>query len=307
MEKINLESDIQQLIFDFPWLLDINYERIYELENQGFEHKIDDSRIDLLLRHRISGRPVIVEFKFGGFYRENIGQILEYRTRVILELKNDYSGIEDIFKEKLLAPILCLGVEECSDQARVACNLNGIEVYEYKNQANELNKSQRSYFSDLEASINEYKYLSYTRYEIVDEFYSQLNKALTRAGIIEEADWKQYKPSPGEYWYSYQHMFINKWLFSSQDISVGLYENISHKNKPRFVLGFFSDNECNLIMFLDDWNREHPDKEIKHESIIKINDERYAELFLTANSDDNAIEEYIGLLRMYMNIAFKKH
>ena len=306
MEDIKLESDVQALIFDFPWLLDINYERIYEMDKQGWEHEIDDTRIDLLLRHKLNGRPVIVEFKRGGFYRENIGQILEYRTRVLLELKNNYSSIEDIFQERLLTPILCLVVKECSDQARVACNLNGIEVYEYKNMAKELNKTNRNYFSDLDARINEYKYLSYTRAELVDEFYKKLSVELTKKELYDKVDWKPYKPSPGEYWYSYQHMFINKWLFSSQEISVGIYENISSKNDSRFVLGFFSDSENLLSVFLDNWNAAYQEYSINKDKVIVLDNERYAEIFLIAKEDSEAIKEYLELLEKYIIIEYKE-
>lgn len=43
-----------------------------------------NKRADLIIRDRVSGRPIIVEFKAVPFYRESIGQILEYKARVIV-------------------------------------------------------------------------------------------------------------------------------------------------------------------------------------------------------------------------------
>lgn len=130
---INLsEKEVQALIADYPWLLNLDYERVPQLKNKGMEYVLSDSkRADLILRDRKTERPVIVEFKAVPFYRENIGQILEYRARVVNEYTNEDSLLKEIFGEKLFAPILILVVPECTTEARLACNMSNIEIYEY--------------------------------------------------------------------------------------------------------------------------------------------------------------------------------
>jgi len=132
-EVISLsEKQVQNLIADYPWLLNLDYEVVPGLKNKGMEYQLTEGkRADLILRDRKSGRPVIIEFKAVPFYRENIGQILEYKARVISEYSSDNSILGDLFGEKLFAPIMILVVPECTAEARLACNLSSVEVYEY--------------------------------------------------------------------------------------------------------------------------------------------------------------------------------
>ena len=88
------EKAIQKLIADFPWLINLNYENVPRLKNKGIEVMLEGKmRVDLLLRERITNRPVIVEFKAVPFLRDNIGQILEYRARIISEIQNENSKL----------------------------------------------------------------------------------------------------------------------------------------------------------------------------------------------------------------------
>lgn len=128
-----MESQVQELIADYPWLLNIDYEVVPEFKNKGMEYRLSGGkRADIILRDRISGRPVIVEFKKVDFYRENIGQILEYKARVISESTNQKSLLKDIFEDKIFSPILILVVQNCDAESRLICNLSGIEIYEYE-------------------------------------------------------------------------------------------------------------------------------------------------------------------------------
>src|ERR1700690_4292241 len=101
------EDQLRNFIADYPWLLNLNYEAVPELKRCGKEFQIgEQKRIDLILRDRVSGSPVVVEFKFGDFYRENVGQILEYRARLATSFTKENSIIYDVFKEKVLVPKL---------------------------------------------------------------------------------------------------------------------------------------------------------------------------------------------------------
>lgn len=137
---IESEEDIQQLIFDYPWLLDINFERLASSAiTDGWEVQLrTGSRLDILFRDRMDGSPVIVEFKKGEFYRENIGQLIDYRASVLREIYDPQSTLSGVFGNRLFQPILCLVVKKCDDFARSACALAGIRVFEYQNNLEEL-------------------------------------------------------------------------------------------------------------------------------------------------------------------------
>src|ERR1017187_2761532 len=131
---MNDEQELQDFIADNPWLLNPNYERVPELADVDLEYQAgDQTRIDLILRDRVSRSPVVVEFKFTPFYRENVGQILEYRARVATSFNKQNSRLHSIFKDYILAPKLALVVKECDNFTRVACNMAGIAIYEYRN------------------------------------------------------------------------------------------------------------------------------------------------------------------------------
>ena len=101
------------------------------------------------MKDRITNRPVIVEFKFTPFYRENIGQILEYKARIVSILNNEESDLFKIFGSYVFVPILVLIVKECDDFSRVACNMSGIEVYEFKNFSNTINNPEDLEYPDV--------------------------------------------------------------------------------------------------------------------------------------------------------------
>ena len=128
------EYELQTFIAENPWLLNINFETVPELPNNGIEFQIgEQNRIDLVLRDKVNHNPIIVEFKFSPFYRENIGQILEYRARVVNSFQKDNSVLFEIFKDFTQCPRLVLVVKECDSFFRVACNMSGIELFEYRN------------------------------------------------------------------------------------------------------------------------------------------------------------------------------
>src|SRR6266404_6131275 len=124
---MNNEQELQNFIAENPWLLNPNYERVPELTNVDLEYQAgDQTRIDLILRDRVSRSPVVVEFKFTPFFRENVGQILEYKARVAMSFNKENSLIYSIFKEYILAPKLALVVKQCDAFTRVACSMAGI-------------------------------------------------------------------------------------------------------------------------------------------------------------------------------------
>ena len=259
-EVLNLtEKQVQEFIADYPWLLNFDYERVPGLKNKGMEYTMSDSkRADLILRDRKSGRPVIVEFKKINFYRENIGQILEYKARIVSEITNADSVLKDIFDDKILVPILVLVVPNCTAEARLACNLSDIDIYEYNKTIPEIIIPEKR--KTLDEFIEHYKNddipFNDDRDEYIKEIYSQIKELMKEENCVEA--WKDYRSPSGEYFTILNHFFINKWFFSDNQVSIGIYEdifsdcnniNIEYYSLNREVLNSFvaKYKELNLV------------------------------------------------------------
>ena len=257
---INLsEKEVQVLIADYPWLLNLDYERVPQLKNKGMEYVLSDSkRADLILRDRKTERPVIVEFKAVPFYRENIGQILEYRARVVNEYINEDSLLKEIFGEKLFAPILILVVPECTAEARLACNMSNIEIYEYNKIVPEIIVPEKR--RTLDEFIATYKNddipLNIDRHEHVENIYEKIREVMEEEDVM--YGWKRNTKNKSLYLESLNNVFINKCLFCNENIALGIYEDI------------FDESSCVKIEYYSD----------EFEALKKFA-EKYRELNLT--------------------------
>lgn len=258
-QLLNLsEKKVQCLIADYPWLLNLDYEVVPELRNKGMEYQLTESkRCDLILRDRNSGRPVIIEFKSIPFYRENIGQILEYKARIIQEYTNDNSILKNVFEDKMFVPIMVLVVPSCTSESRLACNLSSIEVYEYNNKsvAEILIPEKQKTLDEL---INVFKGdnfpFSADRADTVDGVYNQIYELLLDENLA--YGWKKYKPASGEYFVNLNHLFINKEIFKDYDVSIGIVENIfSDSNYNEMVIEYYSNNIDSLNKFIAEYRR----------------------------------------------------
>ena len=300
------EKEVQCLIADYPWLLNLDYEIIPELKNKGMEYQLtENKRADLILKDRKSGRPVIVEFKAVPFYRENIGQILEYRARILNEYSSDNSQLKEIFKEQMFSPILLLVVPTCSAEARLACNLSGIEIYEYSKTVPEIIVPERR--KTLDEFVSEMKKydLPFTaeRCEHIDEIYEQIHAVLTEENL--SFGWKNYRNPTGEYFVSLNHLFINKNIFSDWDISIGICENV-FDSLDQIVVEFYS----NSFDLLNDFREEYikskfepkNDKEIDKSTYDGCCWSFYIDKKKFINDVENSIKPYI---HNYMTIMSK--
>lgn len=253
-DVINLsEKQVQQLVADYPWLLNIDYEIVSGLKNKGMEYILSDNkRADLILRDRISCRPIIVEFKAVPFYRENIGQILEYKARIIRESTNEYSVLKDIFGDKIYSPIMVLIVPNCSAEARLACNLSGIEIYEYNRIIQELlvPEKKRS-LEEFKKTFNKDEIpFDMNRDDLVGMVYDDIREVLSKENLLD--GWIGYKKPSGEYFPTLNHLFVNKWSFSNAPISIGICEYIFDEEYLNFVaVEYFSTNEKILLKFIE--------------------------------------------------------
>jgi hypothetical protein len=262
------EKEVETFIADYPWLLNFDYEKVPQLKNKGMEYILSDSkRADLILRDRNSGQPIIVEFKAIPFYRENIGQILEYRARVINEYTSDDSILKEIFEDKLFAPKLVLVVPECTAEARLACNLSNIDIYEYYKTIPEIivPENRKTLDEFIESYKNEDIPLSDSRPEWVDEIYAKIREVMEEENAL--YGWKNYNDNKSEYFVPLNHLFVNKCLFNKEEVMIGIYEDI------------FSDSNDIKIEYYS--NEEQPLKDFV---------QKYKELNIEPN-DDKIIDE----------------
>lgn len=239
MNKIETEKDLQVFIAKNPWLININYEIVPELNNGGMEYiTSNQKRIDLVLRDRIIGNPVIVEFKFTPFYRENIGQILEYRARIVTEINNNDNTLFSIFGKYLSIPKLILIVKECDDFTRISCNMSGIEIIEFLNFSEKLNMPGN--IETIEQFTLSYKNsilpISFNRGDEIDKsVYSKIKDILNKYGYNNE--WIEPRSSTGYFHPKFNSMFINRWIFLNEPISIGIYEDIVDTKKV--IISFY--------------------------------------------------------------------
>jgi len=194
------EKEVQKLISDYPWLLHIDYESVTEFKDKGIEYLLSDNkRADLILRDRTSGRPIIIEFKAVPFYRENIGQILEYKARVISEATNENSLLREVFGDRTLSPIMVLVVPTCNAEARLACNLSGVEIYEYEKSVPEIIlPEKRLTLDEFKKRFNKNEIpFDAERHEKVERIYKDMQSVLLEESITD--GWVSYRNPPGEY------------------------------------------------------------------------------------------------------------
>ncbi len=259
------EKEVQCLIAEYPWLLNLDYEIIPELKNKGMEYQLSESkRADLILKDRKTGRPVIIEFKSVPFYRENIGQILEYRARILKEYSSDSSILKSIFEEKMFAPILLLVVPECSSEARLACNLSGIEIYEYNKTVPEIMiPEKRKSLDEFVQSIEQKEFpFNEERSDYVDSVYGDIQEFLSEKDYLN--GWKNYKKPPGEYFFNLNHLFINKWIFTDKEISIGIFEDV-FKDTTKITIEYSSTTPSLLEKFVSEYQNLNMRPENNHE------------------------------------------
>lgn len=260
---MNNEQELQYFIAENPWLLNLNYENVPDITNKGIEYQIgNQQRIDLILRDKINKYPIIIEFKHTPFYRENIGQIIEYKARVINSIKLENSELYTVFGDYILCPKLILVVKECDSFFRVACNLSGIDIYEYKNISHQfLDPAKVVQIKNFTESYKTEK-LPLTLFrgdELEKIIYLPIKKVLDEYSV--PYAWTEPRGSTGFYYSQYNYLLINRWLFKSEIVSIGLYEDIFNKND--ICISYYSNDKKYLKLFLENYNGKQTDNNYK--------------------------------------------
>lgn len=222
------EYDLQNFIAENPWLLSPNYEAVPQLPRGGLEYQAgSQKRIDLILRDKTQGTPVVIEFKATPFYRENIGQILEYKARIALIFNKEENTLFRVFHDFVLTPQLVLVVKECDSFSRIACNLSGIQVFEYKDFSRIFGDPDKiKGIADFtNALLGDRFPLSIDRHEqLALNIYQPIKDILRAYGLQDE--WKEPQSSNAYFQPQYANMFINRWMLRDREVSIGLTEDI---------------------------------------------------------------------------------
>ncbi len=132
-----LEKDIEDIVYNSPWLLDERYviPKIKGNSNEyGRQIKVgkhgQKRYIDLLFKDTRDNRPVILELKKGKLVRENIAQILEYRALVISMDDEHKIEWQNEFGQNYYCPKLILIGTTVSEEVRISANLAGVDIRE---------------------------------------------------------------------------------------------------------------------------------------------------------------------------------
>ena len=286
------EKDIHTFIAQYPWLLNVNYQNIPELKDVSEieVHVAGGKRIDLVLKDVITGFPVIVEFKRGDLNRDDIGQILEYRARILNYLNNEDSLLFKIFGNKLSAPKMVLVVKRSDEYGIIACNLQNIELYQYGNIEEKIISGDVPFRKTVEDFSNTLKHAAPTinreRSNFLETNVLSVLKELFKEKNIENK-WPYYNNyNLGEFW-PFRKCFLNNWFFSDQEISLGLYEDIL----------FYNDLAVCFSYFL-------PNSEIAEKLETKIKTEKEEDKFTTDKYPDDESTKYFLDIRYEPNYFY---
>jgi hypothetical protein len=247
METVNKECDIQEFICDHPWLLNLNYQNVPELKEIDKEmelHIEGNKRTDLILKDNL-GYPVLVEFKKEALTRATIGQILEYKARIITSLNKEDKILYNIFGNKILSPKMVIVVKESDDYGKIACHLQNIDLFEYGNIESKIftdigfRKSADAFSETLKKLT---PHLNLERYLFLENNVISVIKDIFKENGIEHelCSYKSYDSYAfGDCW-DYKSLFLNKFILQYKEIDIGIYEDIFQKENMPVCISYSS-------------------------------------------------------------------
>lgn len=181
------ESQIEDIIYNSPWLLDDNY-IIPEIKGAKgqFGRQVNPLKkggkfIDLLFKDITDERPVIIELKKGCLTRESIGQILEYKSLLMtLEESTKEAWVKE-FGRNYYCPKLILIGNTINEGIRIAANLAGVEVRTFDM---ELSSLDLSTFKEIEKRQQEWNLFRKSGKRAIHERERWINDLLDRINKI---------------------------------------------------------------------------------------------------------------------------
>lgn len=185
-----LEHEIEEIIYNSPWLLDENYVIAEIPGSRGQDgrqvHPNNGERksIDLLLKDTRDKRPVVVELKKGALTRESIGQILEYKS-LLLGLEEEERELWiDQFGKNYYCPKLILIGTEIEESIKIAANLAGIDIKLFTVDFSEIGLTTFKSIIDLQKEWNRFrnsgKRAVHEREEWINDLLDRINEFLDK-------------------------------------------------------------------------------------------------------------------------------
>jgi hypothetical protein len=302
MKNAKNEKDIQNFIAGNPWLLNINYQNIPELNKNGLEYYIEgNKRTDLILINNVTNCPVVVEFKYWDLKREDVGQILEYKARIFISFNDENEDLFKIFGNKLFAPKLVLVVRSSDDYGRIACSLQNIELFEFGNMeqkiiedlpfiksVQEFSKSLQEHSPPITEDRNEY--LQNNVYEIIKNIFEKYELS---------EKWHNYRNANFGEWFNYKNIFLNRNLLPDEEVNIGIYEDILKDKDMSVCIAYYTwkDGEKEI--------REMKKKLEKLEKLLRTDANLTKNIVKDVTVDDDEQFEYWLIQKYNYKIFFK--
>ncbi len=250
------ETQIEDIIYTSPWLLNDNY-IIPEIKGARgqFGRQVNPVEkggkfIDLLFKDITDERPVIIELKKGCLTRESIGQILEYRSLLmILDEEAKEAWIKE-FGRNYYCPKLILIGSVINDTIKIAANLAGVEVRTFDTEFTSIGLST---FEEIEKRQKEWnnfrnsgKRALHEREEWINDLLDRINEILEDFPEITTITEVPYPKKSKVFIEEMGSPFINIPFFIEENYISGMYEYFDEKlpfNDDHIYFEFYFVND----------------------------------------------------------------
>jgi hypothetical protein len=300
------EATIEEILHQSPWLIDdrftipkIKGTRLNKKNEIVYGRQVNvgtnsNRYVDLLLKDTRDDRPVLIEIKKGTLTRDNIGQILEYKSLIISQDEKSKEKWIAEFGLNYYAPKLILVGAYAPDEIKIAASIAQIEIREFDlNYYNILPKDDYKIIRKNLSEINKEKSSGnrpiINRIQWIKGILNVVQKALSDSNELRTLD-KLQTFNEKKYYANETTVFIDIPIFYKEEFILGFYEfYVDPSNKTNYPSLSYSEkyiyfdfailnddyenieliNKCGskLIKYLDK-------KKITHE-MYKLNENLY--------------------------------
>lgn len=245
------EDALEALLFENPWLISDDFDRVEHVQGAkgiGRQVSLGTSRgliIDLLFKHRVTGRPVIVELKNEMITRQHIGQVIEYGAGLRLLDEDRLALWKNEFGDYYSFPLLMLVGPSVDEVARAAANMVGVDVRTFETDPKTIN------IPAVQSSLEEYRTLRaagvWTSLEDRVEKVGKVVELLD--GIVREVLGRGLRPGKDynetRWWWGQSVPLLDFCIEVGDDVYIGLVEfhNGVPYNDDHVYLGFYVEGE----------------------------------------------------------------
>jgi hypothetical protein len=229
------EQQIENIIYESPWLLDERY-IIPKISGSRGENgrqinvgKGNSHFIDLLFKDTRDNRPVIIELKKGKVKRENIAQTLEYRALITSLNEESKDKWLAEFGQNYYAPKMLLIGSEADEDTILSANLAGVEIRTFG--ANNESEIGFDTFKGLQTKLREWNNFRNSGnrtlieredwiVDIIEKVSAILNEEFEEITTINKA----YSVNGKKCYVDYIFPFLNLPIFYEEETLIGIYE-----------------------------------------------------------------------------------